>query len=387
MTPLLSTGVGSIMLTKIKSPMIDADTQKEAIYSEDSGSNQQTFQDELGNLQNEENEPDITSVEETKYEISGSDAVINDGTQIEEQNINKIGRDQNIYHISQFKRPEDRNFSCPYCDEELEVKQYGKHTCKNCKRTFIIRNRKRENDIILYKTLQPDEAKKYDKILAHINNKIQDKNYAEAYQFCKKAEELAPGEVATWENFALAEFLLEITKDVKVRKPTDVIIRTITTHIEKCKDHGMTEVEYEPLVVDIANRLYNIEKSRLNSVQAQYREKSNNPKWSRGNFTYLLSFLRSFEICYALYPDTLFLEGYVNELKKEYKWILKTANGELINNPVCSPFNAVKKLELLVEKIKAKKPDYCFPVIAEERFSIRNVFFFKINAITTKTNV
>ena len=361
-------------------------THEELIHEKSNETGQQNVE---GNTDNVEEELDdiIPDAETVTYDISGDNNIINDGTNIGEQTNTVIGGDQNNYNLlNPFKNPRDTKFSCPYCDEELNVKKYGKHTCKNCRRTFIVKNREQDKDIILYKTLQPDEAKKYDKILAHINNKLKDKDYSAAYQHCKKAEELAPGEVTTWENFALTEFLLEITKEAKVRRPTEAIMRTVTAHIEKCKEHGMTEEEYEPLAVDIANRLFNIERARMNSIQAQNRDQSNNPKWSKRNFIYLIGFLRSFEICYALYPDALFLEGYVNELKKEYKWILKNANGELITNPACAPFNAVKKLEIIVAKIQNKKPDYCAPDIAEERFFIRNVFLLKINGITTKTD-
>ncbi|RXK60036.1 hypothetical protein ESA94_13395 [Lacibacter luteus] len=318
------------------------------------------------------------------FHNTGDDAVLIDDTEIDELTINKAGRDNNItQHTNVFKSPKEQRFSCPYCDVESEIKKYGKHKCKNCERTFIIKS-ERNKDILLYKTLLPEEARKFDKLLAHINNNLRDKSYEAAYDYCKKAEELAPGEVATWEKFAITEFLLEIKKVGGKRKPTAEIIRSVRNHIDKCKDHGMTEEEYEPLVVDIANWLFNIERQRINSVQASTRDSTNSPKWSRSNFVYLQNLLDSFEICYLLYNDTLFLEGYVNELAKEYKWIIKTSDGKLINNPACAPFNAVKKMESLVEKIKVKKK-YNAPDIAEERFLIKKAHHLNIISVTQKS--
>jgi hypothetical protein len=79
----------------------------------------------------------------------------------------------------------------------------------------------------------------------------------------------------------------------------------------------------------------------------------------------------------------LFLKAYIKELTKEYKWVVKTTEGKLINMPACGHFDAVGKIAELTDRISREEPDYICPPIAEERFIIRKAEYFKINSITT----
>lgn len=334
-----------------------------------------------------------TSLEsDAKPNVSGGNVAMFDESNAEDVKLMQASRDivnKNIVNNYYDKNATLKHLkiSCPKCHEEIEIKKYGKQTCPNpnCKYTFERRNRDLEKDIVIYKTLLTEEVKKYEKILARVNNSLEEANYEEAYELCKKAEEIAPGEAATWVYFALVEFLVGIKrKDGKGRKPATEIIKKVKSHIEKCKIHGMTKEECRPLIEDIANRLFEIEKSRINSVQAQYRDNHNNPLWSYYNFSYLNTLLESFEICYSLYKNVDFLEAYVDELKKDYKWIYKKVNGELISNPECVKFSPVKKLLFLLSKIQTIKPDYRIPAIAEERFVINKRSYLKINTSLQK---
>jgi len=324
-----------------------------------------------------------TNIDSSNNNTASFDGTVADGdiTGRDKAGRDIAGRDINNINLG-FKSP--REFSCPYCGFEQDGKKYGKQVCQNCQKTFYVRNAEREKDILEYKTLTPDDARNYNKVLAHINNCIRDRDYESAYKFCQKAEEIAPAEVTTWKNFALVEFLLEITKRNN-RKETIAIMKSVKSNIEKCKDHGISEQEYDEFVVDIANRLFNIERSRINSVKAQYVDATRGDAWSRSNLLYLQQLLRSYDICYNLYNDTLFLKEYVKELTKEHKWVMKTAAGEFINTPACGNFNAYEKIQLLAKAIKGKEDDYKIPEIAEERFAIRKVEYFKINSITQKT--
>lgn len=331
-----------------------------------------------------ENE-ELDSSKDFKYKISGKNPIIFDESDIDQIDIANAGGDIiKNYFGSHAKISKGKKFSCPICSAELVFKEYGKQICEKCKKSFTLRNQEWDKDIVVYKTLFPDEAKKYDKILAHISNNLQENKYDIAFEYCRKAEELAPGEVATWVYFALSEFLFEIKKDISVRKSTVVIIKSVRSHIEKCKTHGMTEEECQPLYKDIAKRLFEIEKGRINSVQTKYRDHANNPKWSKFNFNYLQRLLDSFDLCYQLDKSIIFLEGYVDELRKDYKWIVKTTEGELINTHTCGSFNAVKKLNDLTQKIKKEKEDYEFPNISEERFLIKKEEHLKINSLISK---
>lgn len=279
------------------------------------------------------------------------------------------------------KPTKEDEFICPYCFVPLDSKIYGRQVCKNCKSAFIIKPPS-QKDVTKYVKITPQEAIQYEKILAHINNNIRAKKYDEALNYCKKAEELAPGEVNTWKNFALTEFLLEISvRDKYRRKNTDVIIKSIRTHIEKCVDHGMTNEEYEEFTLDIANRLFAIEKSRVNSCQPENTDSINGDLWSKNNLAYLRRLLNSYEIAFVLSDNVLFLKEYVAELTKPYKWVIKNAEGIIVNSPACGYFNAAKKISALVEKIKLIDKDYKTPDIAEERFVIRKVAYIKINSI------
>lgn len=335
---------------------------------------------------NNDEEPSEGNATQPGINNSGDNPAFFEENEIDEVNLNNAGRDiVNNYFTNYNKSVKEKKFSCPNCGEPIEVKRFGRQVCKNpkCKKDFIIKNGDQEDNILLYKTLLPDEAKKYDKIIAQINNSLIDRDYVSANEFCQKAEELAPGEVATWVYFALAEFLLEI-KRKEGRKPVANIIRSVRLHIEKCKIHGMTPEECIPLEKDIAMKLYNIEKSRINSLPVKLRDSLGVPKWSPFNFKYLQALLESYDICYSLHKDSIFLEGYIEELSKPFKWVFRNWEGKLSNNPA-SGLNAEKKLLSLVEKIKNKNPDYQPPMIAEERFMVRNVLYLKINAVTAKT--
>lgn len=303
-----------------------------------------------------------------------------DGTEATDVKI--AGRD--IITID-LRSPTESRYTCPFCFEELEAKTYGRQSCKSCKRTFVLKNHEKDKQVVIYTTLTPEEAKEFDKLLAHISNNLRDKNYEEALRYCKEAEKVAPGEVATWKNFALTEFLLEISKDKNRRKSSDQIIRSIKLHIYKCMDHGMTDTEYDELTLDIANRLFNIEKSRIGSYQSQYTDKLNGEIWTKANLAYLEKLLRSFEISYLLSDNILFLKEYIDELSKPYKWVVKTTEGVLINTVACGYFDAVGKIRSLTEKIKKKDPEYKPPEVPEERLIIRKTEYFKINSITEKT--
>lgn len=306
--------------------------------------------------------------------------IVNHGGNVD-ASTTSIVMNAGLINLGQKPTKEDE-FICPYCFLPLDSKTYGRQVCKNCKSAFIIKPPGQEEGVTKYVKITPEEAIQYEKILAHINNNIRAKKYDEAFNYCKKAEELAPGEVNTWKNYALAEFLLEISvRDKYRRKNTDVIIKSIKTHIEKCLDHGMTNEEHEEFTLDIANRLFAIEKSRVNSCQPENTDNINGDLWSKNNLAYLRRLLNSYEIAFILSDNVLFLKEYVTELTKPYKWVIKNAEGIIVNSPACGYFNAARKISTLTDKIKMIDKDYETPDIAEERFVIRKVAYLKINSI------
>jgi transcription elongation factor Elf1 len=288
--------------------------------------------------------------------------------------ISKKDNEQVTIQQFNFSKPKDTKYPCPHCAKELDDSKYGINTCSNCGKYFYVENKSIE--VKIYKTIiDKNEVRLYNKIRARIENKIIDRDYEGAYEYCLKAEDIGPAEVATWEHFAITEFLLEIYKEKSIRKSSFEILKSIKCHIERCKLHGISDDDYDGLVIKIANRLFEIEKGRIQSLRAQFRDELGYEKWSSRNIQYLLSLLNSFELCYKLYPDTLYLEEYVNELSKPNKWIEKSLeNDSLINTEACRGlFNAVQKLIYLVNKIRKTKTEYEFPLIVSQKFVIKSV--------------
>jgi hypothetical protein len=300
-------------------------------------------------------------------------------------NIDQSDRSVNTDIKIDLKSPKETRFSCPFCFKQLDTEIFGRQVCKHCKNEFYLRSEV-DKDVTKYGTLTQEESEKYNKLLAHFNNHLRDKNYEEAFKYCKKAVELAPGEVLTWKNFALAEFFLEITRDKSRRKSTDQIMKTIKSHIDKCIFYGMTDTEYDELTLDIANRLFKIEKSRVASYRSEFTDYLNTEIWTKKDLFILEKFLRSFEISFLLSGNIIFLKEYLMELSKPYKWLYRTSDGAVRNSPACVYFDAASKLRSLTERIKKEEPDFEIPKISEERFVIKRVEFFKINSITEKQN-
>jgi hypothetical protein len=294
-------------------------------------------------------------LEEDSYADNSSASSVN-LNESEVQNLNVVNID--------LTREEDARFVCPHCFTELDGNRYGKIVCSHCgNKVFRLSN----IPVWEHATIDPLETKEYKKIRSHIRNKLRDRNYLAAYKYCLQAEAIAPAEVSTWEDFALTQFLLEITKEKSKRKPVRFIIKSVKAHLEKSKDYGIEPDKYEILSGDIANKLFYIQKARVNSLRAQYKDELKYENWSPANLNYLRSLLNSFELSYSLYQDTLFLEEYVEELAKPYKWIVQTRDGELISTPACGMFNAVNKYHELTSKIRKQKPDYQPPEIQIER--------------------
>lgn len=353
------------------------------------------FNEETGgtaNFTSESGEPPSDNTEniaEEKIHVSGQGSIVLEEPEVESLEINNVGRDViNNYLGTSVKFKKGDKFPCPHCKEEIVFASYGRQVCPhktNCGRPFTLRNRDFEKEIVVYDTLSQDEIKRYAKLLANINNNLIDNRYDIALQYCRKAEELAPGEVATWVYYSLTEFMHEIKKDYSERKSVHLIVKSIKNHIDKCKLHGMSEEECATLKMEIARRLFKVERERINSVQSKQRDHLNNPKWTSFNLSYILKRLESFDVCFQLSKNTEYLQAYVEELAKSYKWIVRTADGELINTRACGPFNAVKKLKDLIDKITDANSDFEMPDIAEERMNILKVQNFHIKSIIPKS--
>lgn len=314
-----------------------------------------------------EGDEEILEVDNSAINSSGNNAF----------NIDKSIVDTiNHYTVNYEAEVTDTTFPCPDCGTPLDAKKYGKIVCPNheCEKVIFRRNTKvefSEFDTIFDKK----ESEEYKRILTHIYNKLKAKNYRAAYEYCLKAEKIAPAESTTWEYLALCEFLFEINIRYgkgRKRKPTQQIVNSVRNHLMRCKDYGIKESRYEELCGDIANKLFYYEKNRLNSIRHLLRDANGNEILVSRYVGLNVSFIKSFELCYSLYPDPHFLEEYVKELSKPHKWIKKGRDDVLTNNPICGNFSAVLTRERLINKIREQKPHYSPPEIIAERFKIIN---------------
>ena len=286
--------------------------------------------------------------------------------------------------------PKEKKFSCVNCSYQIEFDSYGKVICNDCGKTNYIENP--DVSVKQFHTLEDNEQKTYAKVLARIRNKIQDEDYRKALEYCYHAEEIGPGEFDTWEHFALVEFLVEINKkkSEKDKKSTKEIIKRITINIEKYKKyktHENEDDEFERIQIEIANTLFKIEKSRIYSLLGKYNTNYSLSKWSKYDFENLLEYLKSFEYCYGLYQDPIFLEEYIKILSIKGMWIVfQSEYGDIHNLPTKTPFNAKQKYNTLIKKIKLHKPNYIPELIDEETFKIKKQESINIISIKTKNN-
>ena len=305
-----------------------------------------------------ENEP-INAASGAESQIESDEILGTDNSVINSSGDNALNIDksviENLNHITVNYESEitETTFPCPECHTPLDARTYGKFVCTNpeCRKTLFRLNTKLE--VTEFPTISDDkESKEYKKILTHINNKLKHSKYEDAYNYCLKAEEIAPAEATTWKYFALCEFLFEINiRYGKKRKSTQQIVNSVKTHLVMCREYGISDSGYEELCGDIANKLFYLERSRLNSIRHLSRD-SNGVEILVSKYLNLnLSFLKSYELCFSLYEDTRYLEEYVKELSKPFKWIIKDSNDLLQNKPACGNYTAVLNRERLINKI------------------------------------
>lgn len=274
------------------------------------------------------------------------------------------------------KNEDDTSFACEICDTPLDASKYGKVICINCGKILFRRNPSLV--LIEFKTLDVNEGKNYRKILSNINNKLKQKKYELAYKYCLDAEELAPSESTTWEYFALTILYKEWMVE---RKPTFEIIKNIKIQLEICKSYDIEDSKYEELAGFIANKLFFREKTRLNSIQPLKRKSDSHEFWKYNILAECYNCLKCFESCFKMYNDIRYLEEFVKELSKPFKWIVKDVEGNIKNMAWCGKIQAAEKRSTLIKEIKKYKPEFEAPEIELERFVILEEEEFDPNKI------
>lgn len=340
------------------------------------------------------NPTDVTDVNTVVYSSGANPLVIVD-EEISSQNLTTlkkfgggsvivINRDAEEFKFSKLRK---NYYPCPFCGYENEFEKYGINDCKKCKCTYNIINP--DINVQQYKTLTAgDETREYNRIRARINNSIIDKDYEAAIKFCQAAERMAPAESATWEHYAITDFLLLIYTPAKERLSSKEILKEIKPHLEKCKAHEIPDEKLDGLIIEIANKLFQVEKARIGSLKASYTDKNGNEIWTKYNLAKVKEHLDSFEVCYNLMEKNIaFLREYVSELCKPYKWLVQTEEGEIMNTLACGNFRAADKFRSLVSRIQISDPQYTPPPIAIERIELLIPDILEVNSTQTTGQV
>jgi hypothetical protein len=271
---------------------------------------------------------------------------------------------------------EETKLYCENCGSAVDANRYGKIVCESC---GTIQYRQPPFLLRKYPTIETELQSKYTNLLFSIRNKISDRNFKQAFQLALQAEELGPGESATWENFALALYHKERFVDTK---PTNDITKNILLQLNKCKFYKIDDRSYEELSGFFANELFLREKTRLNNQKPQ-KDKNGNEVWRYDSLFFCFQCLRCIEKCYFnLNNNIRFIEECVMELSKPYKWLLREFDGKIKKIATCRKLPIVERRNAWIREILKVKPDYIPPEIAMEPFEVIGVEDYDPNNIT-----
>lgn len=263
----------------------------------------------------------------------------------------------------------DTDDACPKCYTEIDASKYGKIVCPNPECGNVSYRRNTKLNITKFKTID-DKAlqSKYHDIVGKINNNLIRKRYKVAYRYCLEAEDLAPREPTTWEYYTL----VELYHDLKAKeKDIHDAIKTSKYNLEIAAANDVKNEKIEELKSIIAGRLYMLAKSNIGHIQS--RSLRDKKYWGRGGGRkQTLSYLDVIKECFNLTEKTDYLEGYVDELSKPYKWMITSSDtGELKNlTRACRGFDAVGQRKKMIRLIQKTDENYEVPEIPIERIKI-----------------
>ena len=263
---------------------------------------------------------------------------------------------------------DDTVYPCPNCQVQIDASKYGKITCENC--GFNIYRRNLKLNINQFETIEDNSiASDYHNVIARINNNFIRKRFVDSFKYCKQAEELAPREPTTWEYYTIVEFYHEMGYPKGQRKEINDILRTVRDNIKICEANNVHADKIEEIKGEIGIYLFNLAKSKIGSFYSKSRKQKG--YWSKKGRHLTINYLKLFEDCFRLTKDPIYLKGYVDELSKPFKWIVRGESGELINLPACGKrFNAVFQRERVIKRIERIEPDYEAPEVENARLDI-----------------
>lgn len=341
--------------------------EEEGVTSVNPEFNQTTAEESSDESENEEkeSEDELLFEEEEKYDDPGELSELVNDVEVEGSgNASIVGATINIGT----NEDDDTVYPCPNCQAEIDASKYGKIVCSNCGFKIFRRNLKLE--ITQFETIEDKIiASNYLNIIGRINNNFIKRRFKDAFKYCLQAEEIAPREPITWEYFSLVEFYYEMGQPKDKRKEINEILKMVRDNIKTCEANNVDSEKIEQIKGEIGIYLFNLAKSKIGSFYS--KSKRQKGYWSEKGRHLTINYLKLFEDCYRLTKDTFYLKGYVEELSKPYKWIVKSLSGELINLPACGKrFNAVFHRERVMKRIEKIDANYEAPEVGTERLNI-----------------
>ena len=346
---------------------IPIEKEEEEVTSANPDQNQSATEEISDESENEdkEGEDELVFEEEEQYDDPGELSELVNEVEVEGSgNASIVGATINIGT----SEDDDTVYPCPNCQAEIDASKYGKIVCSNCGFKIFRRNVKLE--ITQFETIEDKNvASNYLNIIGRINNNFIKRRFKDAFKYCLEAEEIAPREPITWEYFSLVEFYYEMGQPKDRRKEITEILKMVRDNVKICEANNVDSEKIEQIKGEIGIYLFNLAKSKIGSFYS--KSKRQKGYWSRKGRHLTINYLKLFEDCYRLTKDTFYLKGYVEELSKPYKWIVKSLSGELINLPACGKrFNAVAYRERVIKRIEKIEPAYEAPEVETERLSI-----------------
>jgi len=316
----------------------------------------------------DENLDESINEEEEKY----------DEGELSEQSSNEVGVKGNSnttivgssVNLGNIQEEDDTHFPCLRCSTELDANRYGIIICSDCGQKNFRRNPKLE--ITQFETIKDQSvSENYLNVIARINNNYIRKRYVEAFKYCLEAEEIAPREPTTWEYFTLLEFFKQISQPIDKRKEVNEVLKIVKNNIKICEANNVAQDKIEEVKGEIAIHLFNSAKSRIGTYYSKSKNQTKNKYWSRIGRQATIDQLNIFIQCYNLTKDVIYLKGFVEELSKEYKWIVTSLEGKLTNLSSCGKkYNAVANRNRIINRIQKIDADYIPPKIPSERLNI-----------------
>jgi len=256
---------------------------------------------------------------------------------------------------------------CPACGASVSVTEDTKQfQCEYCKNTInIIKPVEIENKFVEGLTeLQNQQFGNYVSILQQA---MLAGNYFEAYNYCNKALEINPKAGGIWENKSICSFWLSSTKQFEEDKAIEIV-----TYLNASRQSDPNSPTFENTCKDIANNLYKVivylyQSFTYDNIIIGQAGATRISGYKPETLKQMLAYMRLLEVCYQIYPDTLFLKEYVTAITngRGVNWI-KYSNSktrEYMNTPEATynNFDAAMKRYNLILKIRDIEPDYVPP--------------------------